>query len=57
MIVYFIQGKNAVDACKEAGIKHLVYSGLENCVKLTGKPVVHFDSKGVIEEYIQEEGL
>jgi uncharacterized protein YbjT (DUF2867 family) len=32
----FQQGKNVVDACIEGGIKHLVFSGQENVLKLRG---------------------
>lgn len=32
----FQQGKNAVDACIEEGVKHLVFSGQENVQKLRG---------------------
>ena len=32
----FQQGKNVVDACIEGGVKHLVFSGQENVLKLRG---------------------
>ncbi|KAI9730911.1 MAG: hypothetical protein M1818_007985 [Claussenomyces sp. TS43310] len=50
------QGKNAVDIVKELGIKHLVFSSLTDCNKVShGKytHVLHFDGKAVIEEYIR----
>ncbi len=48
------QGKNIGDVCKEAGVKHLVYSGLENVKELIGKPCPHFDGKGIVEKYLDE---
>ncbi|KAK3602151.1 hypothetical protein CHS0354_036893 [Potamilus streckersoni] len=52
------QGKNVADACKEAGIKHLVFSGLENTQGSgAAGPVYHFDGKAKIEEYIEEIGV
>ena len=30
------QGKNAVDVCLEKGVKHLIFSGLENVQKMHG---------------------
>jgi len=49
------QGKSAADICKEIGVKHLVFSGLE-CIEV-GTPVAHFDSKGAVEKYIQGLGV
>ncbi|KAL3848421.1 hypothetical protein ACJMK2_019279 [Sinanodonta woodiana] len=52
------QGKNVVDACKATGIKHLVFSGLENTEGSgVAGPVPHFDAKGKIEDYIQKSGI
>uniref|UniRef100_A0A8D0HK60 NmrA-like family domain-containing protein 1 n=1 Tax=Sphenodon punctatus TaxID=8508 RepID=A0A8D0HK60_SPHPU len=53
------QGKLVADVAKRLGLKHVVYSGLENVKKLTcGKlEVVHFDGKGEVEEYFWEEGV
>eukprot|EP00118_Oscarella_pearsei_P014850 m.129930 g.129930 ORF g.129930 m.129930 type:complete len:300 (+) comp38002_c0_seq2:110-1009(+) len=52
------QGKNAVDACKAAGVKHVVFSGLEPTEKLSGIRVPHFEGKAVIGEYLlKESGL
>ncbi|KAL3848418.1 hypothetical protein ACJMK2_019276 [Sinanodonta woodiana] len=51
------QGKNGVDACKAAGIKHLVFSGIENTEGSGVGPVPHFDGKGKIEAYIQKSGI
>ncbi|KAG9461053.1 hypothetical protein GDO78_018319, partial [Eleutherodactylus coqui] len=50
------QGKVIVDLCKDLGLEHVIYSGLENVNKLTnGKlEVLHFDGKGEVEEYFRE---
>lgn len=50
------QGKVIVDLCKNLGLQHVVYSGLENVNKLTGGKlnVLHFDGKGEVEEYFQD---
>jgi uncharacterized protein YbjT (DUF2867 family) len=45
-----IQGKNAANAAKEAGVKHFVYSSVASSDQKTG--LVHFDSKWEIEKYI-----
>ncbi|KAL2436482.1 hypothetical protein ABEF95_011004 [Exophiala dermatitidis] len=53
----FQQGKNIVDACKEQGIKHLVWSSLPNVTKLTDghlAKVEHFDSKAEVAEYAEQ---
>jgi len=53
----FQQGKNIVDACKEEGVQHLVWSGLPNVTKMThGKlsKVEHFDSKAEVAEYAEK---
>ncbi|KAK0671279.1 NmrA-like family-domain-containing protein [Cercophora samala] len=54
------QGKNLVDAAKEAGVQHFIWSSLLNITKLSkGKlpNVYHFDSKALVEEYAREVGL
>ncbi|XP_077306161.1 nmrA-like family domain-containing protein 1 [Lithobates pipiens] len=50
------QGKQIADHCKQLGLQHVVYSGLENVHKLTGGQleVLHFDSKGIVEEYSRQ---
>ncbi|XP_018423530.1 PREDICTED: nmrA-like family domain-containing protein 1 [Nanorana parkeri] len=50
------QGKRIADLCKELGLQHVVYSGLENVHKLTGGKleVLHFDGKGEVEEYFRQ---
>ena len=51
------QGKNIVDACKEAGVKHLVWSTLPHVGKLTNgelSKVEHFESKADVTEYAEQ---
>ncbi|EXJ87924.1 hypothetical protein A1O1_04851 [Capronia coronata CBS 617.96] len=53
----FQQGKNIVDACKDQGIKHLVWSSLPNVTKMTSghlTKVEHFDSKAGVAEYAEQ---
>ncbi|XP_051878438.1 nmrA-like family domain-containing protein 1 [Pristis pectinata] len=52
------QGKRVADISMKLGVKHIVFSGLENVKKLTnGKlDVPHFDGKGEIEDYFRELG-
>ena len=45
------QGKRAIDSAIENGVSQFVFSGLENVKSVTGKNVIHFDSKSVIENY------
>jgi len=49
------QGKQAADAAVKAGVQHLVFSGLEDAVKLTGgkNKVDHFTYKAYVEDYIR----
>lgn len=53
------QGKVVADVAKSQGLKHVVYSGLENVKRLTnGKlEVLHFDGKGEVEEYFWSIGI
>lgn len=48
-------GKEQADAAVEAGVEHVVFSGLENVDKLTSgkKWAPHFTDKALIEEYIR----
>nr|XP_033818593.1 nmrA-like family domain-containing protein 1 [Geotrypetes seraphini] len=50
------QGKQVADIIKQQGLKHVVFSGLENVKKLTKGQleVPHFDGKGEVEEYFRE---
>ncbi|KAJ9625787.1 hypothetical protein H2203_004550 [Taxawa tesnikishii (nom. ined.)] len=53
----FQQGKNIADACLATGTKHLVWSSLPYVTKLTDGVLAHtehFDSKAMVEEYIEE---
>ncbi|CAI9533665.1 unnamed protein product [Staurois parvus] len=52
----FTLGKQIADLCKQQGLQHVIYSGLENVHKLTGGKleVLHFDSKGKVEEYFRQ---
>ncbi|KAK7700440.1 hypothetical protein SLS57_012081 [Botryosphaeria dothidea] len=58
--VELAQGKNVANACKEAGVQHLIFSSLLHVTKETGgrlKNVPHFDGKADIEAYIKELGI
>ena len=51
------QGKNIVDACKAAGVKHLIWSTLPHVGKLTNgelTKVEHFESKADVAEYAEQ---
>ncbi|KAK4184570.1 NmrA family transcriptional regulator [Podospora australis] len=54
------QGKNLVDAAKEAGVEHFIWSSLLDINKLSGGKlphVYHFDGKAEVEEYARSVGL
>jgi uncharacterized protein YbjT (DUF2867 family) len=53
------QGKNVVDAAKQAGVKHLVLSTLEDVETITkGKlHCWHFTAQGRIETYAKQQGV
>lgn len=53
------QGKLVADTAKRLGLKHVVYSGLENVKRLSGGKleVPHFDGKGEVEEYFWSIGV
>ncbi|XP_020616410.1 nmrA-like family domain-containing protein 1, partial [Orbicella faveolata] len=51
------QGKRVIDVCEALGVKHLIYSGLENVKKQIGIDCAHFDSKGIVEEYLHGKKL
>ncbi|GME63580.1 putative family transcriptional regulator protein [Neofusicoccum parvum] len=58
--VEIAQGKNVADACKEAGVQHLLFSSLLHVTNETGgrlKNVPHFDGKAEIEAYVKEIGV
>lgn len=51
------QGRNIVDACKEAGVKHLIWSTLPHVTKMTKgelAKIEHFDSKAEVAEYAEK---
>jgi len=50
------QGKNIADACKAAGVKHLVWSSLPHGTKLSNGKITkayQFDAKADVEDYIE----
>lgn len=51
------QGKRVIDVCEALGVKHLIYSGLENVKKAIGIECAHFDGKGMVEEYLHTKKL
>ncbi|XP_036208649.1 nmrA-like family domain-containing protein 1 [Myotis myotis] len=53
------QGKLVADVTKHLGVKHVVFSGLENVKRLTGGKLAvdHFDGKGEVEEYFWSIGV
>lgn len=53
------QGKNVVDAAKEAGVKHVVLSTLEDVETVTGGKLHswHFTAKGRIETYAKQQAI
>jgi uncharacterized protein YbjT (DUF2867 family) len=44
-----------VEAAKQAGVKHIVYSSVGSANQKTGIP--HFDSKAEIEEALKASGI
>lgn len=55
--VEFNQGKNIVEAAKEQGVKHLVWSGLPNATKVSGGELTlieHFDSESLRSQFRDE---
>merc|ERR1711976_1097426 len=51
------QAKNVADAAKAAGVKHMIYSGLDAISEIIGKPCAFFDGKAEAEKYLKEIGL
>ncbi|KAJ6475114.1 hypothetical protein C8R47DRAFT_704074 [Mycena vitilis] len=55
-----VQGKNIVDAAKEAGVQFFIFSSLPSVSKISGgkyKNVMHYEQKAVVEEYLRASGL
>lgn len=54
------QGKAVTDACKQAGVKHLIFSSLRNVTEISNgrlPNVTHFDGKAEVESYIRASGV
>ncbi|KAH8690298.1 hypothetical protein BGW36DRAFT_390557 [Talaromyces proteolyticus] len=54
------QGKNVTDACKVAGVQHLIFSSLIDASeesKGAWVNIPHFDGKAEIERYIRQSGV
>lgn len=53
------QGKAAVKAAQQAGVRHFVWSTLPNCRKLSGGDltVEHFTSKALVDEAVKAAGF
>lgn len=54
------QGKTAADACKAAGIQHLIYSSMTDASEVSKGAwanVHHFDGKAEVERYIRESAI
>lgn len=54
------QGKAVADACKTAGVKHLIFSSLIDTSKASQgrlSNISHFDGKASIETYIRDIGV
>jgi uncharacterized protein YbjT (DUF2867 family) len=49
------QGKRLVDAAKDAGVEHFVYSSVGSAHWETG--IAHFDSKAKVEDYLRGSGM
>ncbi|MDB5050941.1 MAG: NmrA family protein [Fibrobacteres bacterium] len=49
------EGKLLIDAAKDAGIRHFVYTSVASADRDTG--LAHFESKRIIEEHLKSSGL
>ncbi|KAJ7490670.1 hypothetical protein FB451DRAFT_624058 [Mycena latifolia] len=55
-----VQGKNMVDAAKEAGVKFFILSSLPSIKRISGgkyTSCLHYDQKEVLEAYLKSSGL
>ncbi|KAJ7618816.1 hypothetical protein DFH06DRAFT_1011921 [Mycena polygramma] len=55
-----VQGKNMVDAAKEAGVKYFIFTSLPSLSKISGgqyKNALHFEQKAAVEDYLRASGL
>ena len=50
-------GKAVADECKQAGIKHVVFGGLDSVKDKIGKSCLHFDSKSAVEKHLEKIGV
>ena len=50
-------GKRIADACRDAGVGHVIYSSQLSVVKVTGMNARHMDSKAEVELYMHEIGV
>ena len=50
------QGKTVIDSAIKNGLKHVIFSGLENVESVIHKPCLHFDYKAEIENYGLQNG-
>lgn len=51
------EGKNILNMCCEMKVAHVVYSGLESTIRISGLVCDHFDGKADVEEYMKNVGL
>ena len=51
------QGKAVANVCKQAGVKHVVYSALDAVKEKIGTLCPHYDSKAVVDKYLDEIGV
>ncbi|KAJ6494125.1 hypothetical protein DFH09DRAFT_1376843 [Mycena vulgaris] len=54
------QGKNLVDAAKEAGVKFFIFTSLPSIAEISGgkyTSCVHYDQKAVVDAYLRASGL
>ncbi|KAJ6562546.1 hypothetical protein B0H19DRAFT_1069156 [Mycena capillaripes] len=55
-----VQGRNMVDAAKEAGVKFFIFTSTPSIAKLSGgkyKNVIHYEQKAMVEDYLRASGL